>query len=277
MTLLTVTEALRSVEGALGASLPKTLIQRLKTDPEFRGYRDGVSLLEDVVDMVGRWRAEFDLTRQQAGESTVGTEAESAYRRARSMVEYKLAQRNPAVQAFRAQHLRELLDADDVGPWIARQAKVDGPPTRFATVPLPDDWDRGDPVPQIPAVLYEVRTLTYPSEDDWAANVSVRSDGVLGELLRISEGLAFAHGWHPGQATSFVLADTVPLISTLAVTSPAAAGKLPGPVTLKASIETSEESLILAFRRAREKQLGRRHRALDRKSVGEGTSVVERG
>src|SRR3546814_12732031 len=116
--------------------------------------------------MVGRWRAEFDLTRQQAGESTVGTEAESAYRRARSMVEYKLAQRNPAVQAFRAQHLRELLDADDVGPWIARQAKVDGPPTRFATVPLPDDWDRGAPVPQIPAVLYEVRPLTSPSDDE---------------------------------------------------------------------------------------------------------------
>src|SRR3546814_7750492 len=31
---------------------------------------------------------------------------------------------------------------------------------------------------------------------------------------------------------------------------------------LKAAIETSEESLLLAFRRAREKQLGRRHRAL---------------
>src|SRR3546814_20339308 len=91
MTLLTVTEALRSVEGALGASLPKTLIQRLKTDPEFRGYRDGVSLLEDVVDKVGRWRAEFDLTRQQVGESTVGTEAERAYRRACPCVEYNLA------------------------------------------------------------------------------------------------------------------------------------------------------------------------------------------
>src|SRR3546814_18202653 len=112
--------------------------------------------------MVGRWRAEFDLTRQQAGESTVGTEAESAYRRARSMVEYKLAQRNPAVQAFRAQPLRELLDADDVGPWTARQATVDGPPTRFATVPLPDARGPGRPAPQLPPRTYDVRTPPHP-------------------------------------------------------------------------------------------------------------------
>ena len=87
-----------------------------------------------------------------------------------------------SVIAFRQKHLTEgLLKREEVVEWITRQAKKDGPASRYVKVPIPDGYEPTrrngriltEPLLTIsdtsPATQVEMELLSYASPDDqWA-------------------------------------------------------------------------------------------------------------
>ena len=132
-----------------------------------------------------------------------------------------------SVVAFRRKHLTEgLLKREEVVEWITRQAKKDGPASRYLKVPVPDGYDpirrtgRTEPLLTIsdasPATQFEMELLSYASPDDqWVRRLPVRHGGTLDSLRVVSKSLTRRYTWQEAQATTFVLTDVSPLLSSL--------------------------------------------------------------
>ena len=134
-----------------------------------------------------------------------------------------------SVIAFRQQHLTEgLLKREEVVEWVRRQAKKDGPASRYLKVPVPDGYEPirrngrifTEPPLTIsdtsPATHIEVGVLSYASPDDeWVRRIPVKHGGTLDRLRVVSESLARRFTWKEAQATTFVLTGMSPLLPSL--------------------------------------------------------------
>ena len=134
-----------------------------------------------------------------------------------------------SVIAFRQQHLTEgLLKREKVVEWVMRQAKKDGPASRYLKVPIPDGYEPirrngrifTEPLLTIsdisPATHVEVAVLSYTSPDDeWVRRIPVKHGGTLDRLRVVSESLARRITWREAQATAFVLTGMSPQLSSL--------------------------------------------------------------
>ena len=133
------------------------------------------------------------------------------------------------VITFRRQHLTGgLLKREEVDEWLERQGAEDDPASRYLRVPIPDGYEPirrngrifTEPLLTIsdtsPATQVEVELLSYASPDDqWVRRIPVRYGGTLDRLRQVSESLARRYKWWEAQATTFVLTDVSPLLSSL--------------------------------------------------------------
>ncbi len=134
-----------------------------------------------------------------------------------------------SVITFRQQHLTEgLLKPQEVVEWITRQAMEDGPASRYLRVPIPDGYELvrrngriiTEPLLAISettsATQIEMELLSYTSPDDqWIRRLPVKHGGTLDRLRAVSKALARRYTWKEAQATTFVLTDISPLLSSL--------------------------------------------------------------
>ena len=133
------------------------------------------------------------------------------------------------VITFRQQHLTKgLLRLEEVGEWIERKAAEQGPASHYLRIPVPDGHElvRSDgrvftePPLTIsntaPAIQVEIELLSYESADDqWVRRVRVRHGGTLDRLRILGKSLARRFAWHEARATTFVLTDMSPPLSSL--------------------------------------------------------------
>lgn len=133
-----------------------------------------------------------------------------------------------SVITFRQQHLSEgLLEREEVVEWISKQARVDGPPSHYLRIPIPDGYVpvRSDgrifAEPQLTisdttsATQIEMETLSYASPDDqWVRRIPVRHGGTLDRLRVVSNSLARRYSWQEAQATNFALTGISPSLSS---------------------------------------------------------------
>jgi len=117
------------------------------------------------------------------------------------------------VAHFRSGVLRgKLVASDKVEAWVRRQAKKDGPFTKWLRVPTGED---GEPVS-----MAEARRLGYSgsldslrvARGDGETDIlkPVAAGGVLTHLRSVASSLVPATGWTEGQAARFVLTDETP-------------------------------------------------------------------
>jgi hypothetical protein len=193
----------------------------------------------------------------------------------------KEAEQEEMVIGFRRRILRgRLVKFENIGKWIERQAKKDGPATVWLEIPLPDRWrfEAGRVNISPPVSIgsdYKLegalrrRTLKYAERDGGTEiNIAVAHGGILDGLRRVSEGLASRFGWQEGLATIFVLTGRVPLLSKLRVTvryrSPISAASR---VTLTVDPGCSPKQVGEAYQKARKELVGPRHRELSEKHI----------
>jgi hypothetical protein len=161
----------------------------------------------------------------------------------------------------------------DIGDWIAQMAERDGESTSDLTVTIvhsqlvykpPQMAYLDPPLTTLPQWKVSRQSLDYALPgDEWRHCVPVVAGGGLDHLRRLSEWLAEWCGWHPGQATVFVLAAVCPLISNVRATTAIAPNR---PVwsrrfQLDISPCATVEDVVAAFHQARKEQ------GLDRRRV----------
>ena len=188
------------------------------------------------------------------------------------------------VQAFRTGVLNNsLLTPDEVESWIERQAKADGSPSAWLSVPVPKGFklkssEKGvttkPPLTisdERPAVLVQRRYLSYlsrraPPDSDRRREVPTAEGGVLERLRQVSEALARHYGWDGALATSFVLTGEIPLAPSIETRT-----SVPHPLTALARISLTIDPALSPrqvadhYRRIRGEILGGRHRELSEK------------
>lgn len=150
------------------------------------------------------------------------------------------AAQNASVLRFRENVLRgQLLDPEDVNAWIRDRAAEDGtaqlitlelPP---GTKAMPEDWRQivGENLSRTALVSIETPTLEFPiTEADVPNNlnapvagalyssVSIRWDGVLGQLKRVAEELSRDFHWKERDAVGFILTGQAPNSPTANIT-----------------------------------------------------------
>lgn len=150
---------------------------------------------------------------------------------ARSLVIAADARQVPAVAAFRAEVLGDLvLDEPDIESWVKQRAAAEGPATAFVEVALPDGWrdkERLSVRLQTASLRPTFRYLRYPAfgpREPAGDGVivlpgtgyqPVRVGGELHRLYELAERLSVDFGWSPAQAVVFVLTDRVPIARLL--------------------------------------------------------------
>lgn len=143
------------------------------------------------------------------------------------------AAQNAFVRSFRREHLYgRLIEWYEVAAWIETQSRLDGSPTQYVTYAIPEghQFDTGvdvkplvgiKPVPRRKEVLsYQIPDVEITDDEGVIRSVSqgvrvlpIACDGVLGNLLRISELLADSYEWTPSQSTVFILTGIAPAYS----------------------------------------------------------------
>jgi hypothetical protein len=193
------------------------------------------------------------------------------------------------VRSFREEELGgSLMKPQDVDRWIARQAKKDGPPSRWLTVTLPTGYEvRLSPTftfatteppltisEKTPAILVHKRYLSYlrygvdEVEEDPTGEVPTAEGGVLDRLRQLSQSLARFYGWDEAAATNFVLTGEVPFMPSIETRSwvPSAYRTL-ARISLTIDPALSPRKVADHYRRIRGRILGGRHRELSAKHV----------
>ena len=200
----------------------------LVDDDHVREVREGTAEIDDLAKEYRRLRRKWGhLLKQSKGDTDVGP------RQSRLQVLSKMIAEQAATEkgviGFRKQHLAEgLLKREEIGEWITKQAAEDGPVSHYMRFPIPGDYDltrRNEhfilepPLTisnTLPGTRLEVELLSYASHDaQWVERIPVKHGGTLDNLRQLSKFLARQCAWQETQATTFVLAGTIPLLSSL--------------------------------------------------------------
>jgi hypothetical protein len=197
------------------------------------------------------------------------------------------AARDEEVRSFREEVLGgSLMKPQDVDRWIERQAKEDGPPSRWLTVPLPTGYEVRSSTTfatteppltiseETPAILVQKRYLSYVSsrvdelEEDPRRDVPTAEGGVLDRLRQLSEGLARFYRWDEAAATNFVLTGETPLMPSIETRSrvPSTYGTL-ARISLTIDPALSPREVADHYRRWRARIVTGRHRELSDKHM----------
>jgi hypothetical protein len=184
------------------------------------------------------------------------------------------------VKQYRESVLRgQLIEPDDVEPWITRQASADGPPTLFVSLPLP----KGNQLVTNPQGDLVTKKAIDTTKKDAIVSTSrifleygtpgggfiqfqpVSMTGVLNRLRMLSENLASDYRWQKSQASTFVLTDLAPILPSFS--SSVHHGLLPvaDRVTLEVDPSVSPRELAALYRKAIQRIYGRdRERVTDK-------------
>ncbi len=194
----------------------------------------------------------------------------------------RLAATEESVIAFRQQYLTEgLLKLEEVVEWVTRQAKKDGPASRYLRVPVPDGYELiarngrifTEPLLTIsdnsPATLVEVEMLSYASPDDeWVRRIPVKHGGTLARLRVVSESLARRFTWREAQASTFVLTGTSPLLSSMRGEIRMAFSQ---PISSRINMEIdptlTPEEVAEQYKKLRAPMIGARYRSMSEKHL----------
>lgn len=206
------------------------------------------------------------------------------------------AARDEKVRSFREEVLGgSLMKPQDVDRWIERQAREDGPPNLWLTVPVPTGYEvrsfttfaTTEPPLTIsektPAILVEKRYLSYlrygwvePGEDPrgWAPTAG---GGVLDRLRQLSEALRRSYGWSEAEATNFVLTGGIPVVRSIEIMSSVPSGyRTLARISLTVDPALSPREVADHYRRMRGRILEGRHRELDDKHLHLAIFAAER-
>ena len=197
---------------------------------------------EDYVREVWEETAEIDWLEEKYREfnSVPGrllqppkSDIESGLRQIRLQILSDLTARQAATEesviTFRRLHLTEgLVELEEVVEWITKQARKDGPPSRYLRVPVPDGYElvkRNNRISTDPLLTISINTsvsrvemelLSYTSPDDqWIRRIPVKHGGTLDKLRVVSKALSRRYTWSEALATVFVLTGKSPLLSSL--------------------------------------------------------------
>ncbi len=185
-----------------------------------------------------------------------------------------------SVVVFRRKHLPEgLLKREKVVEWITRQAEEEGPASRYLRVPAPHGYDpttrTGHTAPPLtivdssPVIQIDVELLCYSAPgDQWARTLPVRHGGTLDSLRVVSKSLARRFTWREAQATTFILTNASPLLSSLR-------GKIRMafslPITSRINMEIdptlTPEEVAERYKRLRARFIGARYRSMTEKHL----------
>ncbi len=186
------------------------------------------------------------------------------------------------VITFRQQHLTEgLLERGEVVEWIEVQAKEDGRPSFYLRIPVPEGYElvRRDGLlitePPLtisntaPAIQVETELLSYSSPDDqWVQWIPVRHGGTLDRLRMLCESLARRFKWQQAQATTFVLTDISPLLTSMRSGIRMA---LSQPVSSRISMEVdpilTPQEVAERYKEIRASLIGARYRSMSEKHM----------
>ena len=210
----------------------------------------------------------------------------------RWVVEVMIAQEAASdgyVEDFRSKRLNNaLLTAENLEGWIRQQIEADGPPNQWVRVQVPPEHQvREEEMGSLPngprivghfvdppfIVRYadgpaEMELLAYSTPPDWEPRTApVAVGGVLWELRRASNWLAYRYGWTPAQATVFVLTnlfpDLPPVTERIHRRSPSVLDR----ITLTVDPVLSPREVAEQYARVRERVVGPRHRELSQKHL----------
>ncbi len=146
---------------------------------------------------------------------------DGAHQWALSVVVAAYARGDSAVQAFREQVLNsQLMDWADIPSWIEEQA-AGRPPMLYVTARLEELPPEGADVMSVPTSGISVSTkmLRHTARGDDHVRLTPVRRGPLELLYDLTSHLATAYSWAVDGALAFVLADVVPYISNVTVTS----------------------------------------------------------
>ncbi len=205
------------------------------------------------------------------------------------------AGRNEEVRSFRREVLGDaMLKPVGVDGWINRQARKDGPPSRWLTVPVPKGTEVKSSATyatteppltiseETPAILIQRQYLSYisclvPMDEDPTCEVPTAEGGVLERLRQLSEALARQYGWDGALATNFVLAGEVPLVPSVEIR-----GSYPSNFRTLARISLTVDPALSPrevadhYSRIRREIVGARHRELTEKHMRLAIFAAER-
>lgn len=183
------------------------------------------------------------------------------------------AARRPDVQEYREKFLgNNLLTTGQAPPWIEEQFQKQGPPTRFVAVPVPEgaDYQEGGfgwlkQAASLPAeermswpVKASVNLLAYSGPDkEHVSRVPTAVNSPLERLRVISEDLSKAYGWHPAQATIFVLTGLTPMLFRARITTETG-GTFPAKDTIRLEVRlgVSVREVVDIYAEVRRELLG---------------------
>ena len=187
-----------------------------------------------------------------------------------------------SVITFRRQHLTEgLINREQVEEWITKQAREDGPASRYLKVPIPDDRElvtrAGGILTEPPLIISDttagtqvnVELLSYTSpEDQWIRRHPVKHRGTLDSLRVVSEVLARRYTWWAAQAAVFVLTGDSPLLSSLrdgirmAFSQP-----ISSRITMEIDPTLTPEEVAVRYKELRATLIGTRYRSMSEKHL----------
>ncbi|GAA1778214.1 hypothetical protein GCM10009735_05370 [Actinomadura chokoriensis] len=135
------------------------------------------------------------------------------------------ARQDPDVVTFRRNYLGDdLMQWAEVESWIKAQAERDGGRTLDITCAMEagrvtlekgGGWLVDPPLARFQGKV-STRFLSYAvPDDDWRRIIPVAAGGVLDRLRVLADSLASYYAWTSGQATTFVLTDLTPQVSTI--------------------------------------------------------------
>jgi hypothetical protein len=189
----------------------------------------------------------------------------------------------PRVSAFRREVLRgRLVSSDRVEDWIKRRAHSDGKPTPYIRVPIPKGFEQDPngvtmtikPAPFRPGdlVIPQYDTLDVALPEVGVVPFKVHTGGVLDRLRILADELARRYGWRPGEASTFVLTDGIPLVPSVRSSwSTTLGGNAPTPraqVVLTVDPAITPNDLRDRYGHERNELFGgRRHRTISEKHL----------
>ena len=142
---------------------------------------------------------------------------------------------DPAVRLFREEILRgSLVEWENVEQWVDDQSSLDGPPTKWVTLPIDSEErvpvsrsgrppQKGESVIEGNVTHYANRSrmqLAFPGRNNWVQYRPVHAGGVLDWLRIIAQKLSRRYGWKEADATGFVLSDAHPSLSRISTEIP---------------------------------------------------------
>jgi hypothetical protein len=236
----------------------------LEGDGHVGEVESGAVEIEHLVDRVKRLRQKMGPRRGSATAARPMADPAELARTASTRVEALSAllaidaRDQDYVSDFRRRVLRgRLLKPERVSGWVERRG---GTTTRFVTTPE-QDRER--------VVKRTVQILDYAiPESSWVQRELVALDSELDHLRAISESLAKRYSWQPGQASTFVLTNLVPILEPIRATiNHRAPVRAATRIVLDIDPTTTAREVADGYKLIREEVLGRRYRRMSEKNM----------